>query len=136
MIRRPPRSTLFPYTTLLRSANNPQLYATRTELDIEGARHAITDALGREVVRYDYDLVSKQLHQSSIDSGSRWLLSDVAGKPLYAWDNRGNILRTSYDALRRPTQIFQRQGTGTELLVERTLYGEWHPQSERPNRRG
>src|SRR5260221_10692757 len=34
MIRRPPRSTLFPYTTLFRSAHTPQL-GGRLRLDLE-----------------------------------------------------------------------------------------------------
>src|SRR2546425_4559152 len=36
MIRRPPRSTLFPYTTLFRSEPRP----ARDAVDIGGARHA------------------------------------------------------------------------------------------------
>src|SRR3712207_8264966 len=36
MIRRPPRSTLFPYTTLFRSARQPQMLAQqRGDLDLE-----------------------------------------------------------------------------------------------------
>src|SRR3712207_7812909 len=35
MIRRPPRSTLFPYTTLFRSPRDPPLFAER--LDVEDA---------------------------------------------------------------------------------------------------
>src|SRR5438034_2594019 len=34
MIRRPPRSTLFPYTTLFRSQQRPQLQATDTALAV------------------------------------------------------------------------------------------------------
>src|SRR5260370_24066122 len=33
MIRRPPRSTLFPYTTLFRSARHRSLYAARSRID-------------------------------------------------------------------------------------------------------
>jgi len=30
------------------------------------------------------------------------MMNDVAGKPLYAWDDRGHRFRSSYDALQRP----------------------------------
>src|SRR3712207_8476673 len=40
MIRRPPRSTLFPYTTLFRSA-------VLVEQELDGARARIADALAR-----------------------------------------------------------------------------------------
>src|SRR5690348_17777793 len=57
MIRRPPRSTLFPYTTLFRSPHAPVTAAS------------IDDALGRKVLLYDktgeehYNLISA-LHKS------------------------------------------------------------------------
>src|SRR5258708_8488329 len=41
MIRRPPRSTLFPYTTLFRSRRNPRLHHRSWNLrDADAARHA------------------------------------------------------------------------------------------------
>ena len=33
------------------------------------------------------------------------MLNDVAGQALYGWDSRDHRLRTSYDALRRPTEV-------------------------------
>src|SRR3989454_8549973 len=44
MIRRPPRSTLFPYTTLFRSLYNPHMYA-RLSLLVQNrfeSKHALT----------------------------------------------------------------------------------------------
>src|SRR2546430_5659125 len=38
MIRRPPRSTLFPYTTLFRSARGPALYARGAAADVGVSR--------------------------------------------------------------------------------------------------
>src|SRR3712207_7781970 len=56
MIRRPPRSTLFPYTTLFRS--DPELEVERPQRQIrlgyvrhERGRHAAPRLLGREVLR-------------------------------------------------------------------------------------
>src|SRR3712207_8665885 len=50
MIRRPPRSTLFPYTTLFRSADRvPALDPTRVEeLDGRGAGELVDVGAGRE----------------------------------------------------------------------------------------
>src|SRR2546427_8735484 len=38
MIRRPPRSTLFPYTTLFRSDRGPDLHGRRPALRVHGER--------------------------------------------------------------------------------------------------
>ena len=43
-----------------------------------------------------------------MEAGERWMLNDVAGKPLRAWDSRGHAFRTEYDALRRPLRQFVR----------------------------
>src|SRR2546422_7001482 len=40
MIRRPPRSTLFPYTTLFRSRDAGRVQAADAELDSRGVGHA------------------------------------------------------------------------------------------------
>ena len=111
-------------------------YATRVELDIEGNQRAVIDALDRIVMRYDYDLLSVQIHSSSMEAGERWLLNDVAGKPIYAWNSRGHRLRTTYDALRRPTEVFLQEGNEPELLVGRTVHGEGQPDPETNNLRG
>src|SRR5260370_22472425 len=44
MIRRPPRSTLFPYTTLFRSAYARAIYAELHRCDAAGARWIIVEA--------------------------------------------------------------------------------------------
>src|SRR5258705_7054029 len=59
MIRRPPRSTLFPYTTLFRSvttlpADRPgyaPLFVTRLDLDAEGRVHRLYSVLDRKSTR-------------------------------------------------------------------------------------
>ena len=64
----------------------------------------------RVVMRYDYDMLGNRIHQASMEAGERWMLNDVAGKPLYAWDSRDHQFRTAYDPLRRPTDSFLREG--------------------------
>ena len=88
--------------------------ATRTELDVEGNQRAVSDertnAAGaleqRVVMRYDYDLLRTRIHQSSMEAGERWMLNDVTGKQVRAWDSRRFLRRTTYDELRRPTGLY------------------------------
>jgi RHS repeat-associated protein len=99
-------------------------YETRVELDIEGNQRSVTDALGRIVMRYDYDLLGHRLHQSSMEAGQRWMLNNVEGKPIRMWDSRDHVFSTTYDALQRPTQLFVTTGSASAVLVEQTIYGE------------
>src|SRR5262249_3608321 len=83
-----------------------EFYRTRVVLDIEGNQREVIDAKDRVVMRYDYDMLGNRIHQSSMEAGERWVLNDVAGKPLYAWDSRDHEFRNRYDALRRPTDSY------------------------------
>jgi RHS repeat-associated protein len=105
-------------------------YPTRVELDIEGNQRTIRDSvaqngdsLGRIVVRYYYDMLGKRVRQASMEAGERWMLNDVTGKPIRAWDSRDFTRRIPYDELRRPTGLFVTEN-GVERLAERTVYGE------------
>jgi RHS repeat-associated protein len=109
-------------------------YETRVELDIEGNQRSVTDALGRIVMTYDYELLGNRLHQSSMEAGQRWMLNNVAGKPIQMWDSRDHIFRTTYDALQRPTRLLVKTGSNPEILTEKTIYGENH--GEAKNLRG
>src|SRR2546426_6967558 len=63
MIRRPPRSTLFPYTTLFRSPDAAQLVAVGVHLgDANGERSAETRRLQRD----DADRKSTRLNSSHL----------------------------------------------------------------------
>lgn len=122
-------------------------FRTRVELDIEGNQRAVRDAitaardaqnnpvedpLGRVAMRYAYDMLGNRIHQRSMEAGARWMLTDVAGKPIRAWDSRGHNFVTAYDALRRPIEQTVRGTTAHSdprtlngaLLVDRTEYGE------------
>ncbi|MDP1822771.1 MAG: SpvB/TcaC N-terminal domain-containing protein [Archangium sp.] len=97
--------------------------ATRVDYDIEGNERAVSDALGRVVVKYDYDLLGSRLHQATMEAGERWTLDDAAGKPLRSWDSRGFARRMTYDELRRPTGLHVTEA-GVERLAEKVIYGE------------
>ena len=111
-------------------------YATRVDLDIEGNQRKVIDAKDRVVMRYDYDMLGTRIHLASMEAGQRWMLNDVAGRPIYAWNSRDHRLRTTYDALRRPAESYLHEGTGSELMIGRTLYGESRPDAEGKNQRG
>jgi RHS repeat-associated protein len=101
--------------------------ATSIELDIEGQQLSVTDALGRKIMSYAYDLLSNRIHQCSADAGERWAIPEIGKKLLRNWDSRGFQFRYEYDALRRPTNLFVRTKHTVEKLVEKAVYGEGQP---------
>ena len=109
-------------------SNVAEKYATRLTLDVEGHQREVKDANNRVVMRYDYDVLGKAIHQSSMEAGQRWMLNDVGGKPIRGWDSRNHVVRTEYDVLRRPLNSYV---IGADLLdptreicFEKTIYGE------------
>jgi RHS repeat-associated protein len=111
-------------------------YPTRVILDIEGNQREVIDAKDRAVMRYDYDLLGSRIHQASMEAGKRWMLNDVVGQPIYAWDSRDHRFRTTFDPLRRPLETFLREGARPEILIGHTVYGENRPNPEANNLRG
>ncbi|MFN0088302.1 MAG: SpvB/TcaC N-terminal domain-containing protein [Blastocatellia bacterium] len=113
-------------------------YATRVELDIEGNQREVIDALDRVVMRYDYDMLGTRIHSAGMEAGERWMLNDVAGQPIRAWDSRGHGFRSEYDELRRPARSFvtgaDARDPGREILSRRMVYGE--SQGDALNHRG
>jgi hypothetical protein len=111
-------------------------FLTRVELDIEGNQREVIDANERIVMRYQYDMLGDRIRQSSMEAGERWMLNDVAGKPIRAWDSRGHAFRSTYDPLQRTIASHLRQGNGPELQIGRIVYGESQPNPEARNLRG
>lgn len=120
-----------PFLTVADNGDAGQ-YRTRVALDIQGNQRSVTDALDRQVMVYDYDMLGNQVHLVSADAGERWLLPNVAGKLVRTWDSRGHAARNVYDALQRATHVYVSQGNQPEILAERTVYGEDHPDSVPP----
>ncbi|MGI5241939.1 SpvB/TcaC N-terminal domain-containing protein [Dactylosporangium sp. CA-139066] len=104
---------------------------SRVDLDIDGNQTAVHDA-GRVVMRHAHDLLRNRIHQASMEAGPRWVLGDVAGRPVRGWDGRGHAVRTAYDALRRPVERTVRGSTADsdprtlnrDVVFERIEYGE------------
>ena len=109
-------------------------YETRVELDIEGNQRAVIDARGRTVMRYEYDMLGNQVRQDSMEAGTRRVLPNVAGNPIYQWDSRNHRIQTTYDELQRPLEMHLQEDGATSLLVERIVYGE--SQGDAANHRG
>lgn len=114
-----------------------QLIETRTVLDVAGNKLEVVDALGRVVERREYDVAGACVHRLSMEAGERWTLADVAGEPIVSWDGRGQRFRTTYDALRRPSEFMLRAGaSAAEIVVGRNVYGEGRADPEARNLRG
>src|SRR5256885_8957865 len=76
MIRRPPRSTLFPYTTLFRSGAGLAAAARAQQAAIAGARDAQRDRVDRKglvVALGDHDQldIEARFHSRSVDRALR-----------------------------------------------------------------
>jgi RHS repeat-associated protein len=119
-------------------------YPVHTIRDIQNFERAIVDPLGRTVMIYDYTMTGDRIHQSSMEAGHRWMLNDASGKPIRAFDSRGHNLRTEYDALRRPINLFvlgtggansDARTTAGEVLFEKIDYGEGQPSDKALNLR-
>ncbi|KAI9766291.1 MAG: hypothetical protein M1839_004996, partial [Geoglossum umbratile] len=108
--------------------------STRMTYDIGGNVLEIRDELDRVATVCLYSMVGHTLFMQSMDSGPKWELVDVMGYQMLSWDGRGNRLRTEYDPLRRPLNIYS-QDAGKEALVHRMVYGEGQPDSQAHNLR-
>src|SRR2546423_11472907 len=101
MIRRPPRSTLFPYTTLFRSNGN---YVQFIEAYSRESGAALSNG-GGEIVTEEGAVIGRHggVHQFTI--GQRKGLGFAAGKPLYvlAIDRKKNRVVVGDDQSLRST---------------------------------
>ncbi|EDM76670.1 hypothetical protein PPSIR1_38119 [Plesiocystis pacifica SIR-1] len=112
------------------------LLETRAELDIRGLPTKIIDARGNIAEQRTYGFLGQLLSESSVDAGSRWGLTTIAGEPLRSWDQRGQCFRSTFDALRRPVDSYVHLASGTEVLLSRTLYGDALPNPDAAHHRG
>src|SRR2546430_13159831 len=100
MIRRPPRSTLFPYTTLFRSAGVvlPFDHWNRTRIVVRGT-HVEHWLNGRKVVEYELrsaDWKRSEEHTSELQSQSNLVCRLLLEKKQTLWRSRGEVVSTCH----------------------------------------
>jgi len=116
-----------------------EFYSTRIDLDIEGNTIAVIDARDNTVMQYQYDLLGHRVYENSMDASERWILNNITGNPLRAWDSRQHIFFTTYDILQRPLEMRVTGGDGElplDHVYERIEYGEGQPNDQGNNLRG
>ncbi|MFQ6163343.1 SpvB/TcaC N-terminal domain-containing protein [Sinorhizobium meliloti] len=96
---------------------------TVSAIDIAGLERETRDPLGRIVGRRDYDLFGRLAVDESLDGGVIRTLFAIDGGPIRTWDSRGHVQRLTYDAGRRPLDLFIADAGG-EYLRSRKIYGE------------
>jgi RHS repeat-associated protein len=114
-------------------------YATQYVLDIENNRVEVIDARNNSVIKYDYDMMSRQVHQNSMDGGERFAFNDVLNKSVFTWDNRDHRFKTEYDLLHRPSKQWLKENVNNadpEKLIHFSIYGENQPNDKQLNLRG
>jgi RHS repeat-associated protein len=111
-------------------------YETRTTLDIEGNPLVVTDARVKPAMTTTFSMLGQKGYEKSIDAGERWMLVNVLGQSFQIWDGMGRAIRTMYDALNRPIELRVQEDGASEVVAERTIYGESQTDPEKSNLRG
>lgn len=106
------------------------------ELDITGEPLRSVDPRGLIASEYHRDMAGNIARQRMLDSSEKVQLSDVTGKPLLEWDEKGQRYEHRYDALRRLTQTWLTRPGQAAALVTEHVYGETRPNPEAANLRG
>src|SRR2546429_7333359 len=75
MIRRPPRSTLFPYTTLFRSFGGPVLYLAGNHEYYEGEFEAVQKAMAAAARKHSVELLDCRDRKSTRLNSSHGYIS-------------------------------------------------------------
>lgn len=97
-------------------------YTREFAYDFSGNRVRSIDSLGRLVERRLYNKLGSLVMSFGMDSGQVWALQDAQEHPILSFNSRGVSFQSSYDALRRETERFMRQGAQPRSLVLRLSY--------------
>ena len=98
------------------------VYTVHYKLDILGRQIITTDPMGRKITTITMGM-KQAFVTENIDSGTRAILNDVQGKPVYSWDSRNHEFKHTYDALNRPLTISLKDKNDTSYIIEKTVYG-------------
>ncbi|APD11238.1 hypothetical protein UC34_11585 [Pandoraea vervacti] len=103
----------------LTSQQDPRLGASALT---SGKRSTLRSGAGQNQTTL-HSLSGEVLRSESVDAGWQIALLDVAGLPRLGWDARGSRQRFEYDALARPTAIFEgARDEASERCTERMAY--------------
>ena len=69
-----------------------------------------------------FDMAGRLVKSSNIDSGTRWIFSDAADKPIITKDSRGHTTKIYYDELQRPVKSVLTKNS-TDYIVDKIVYG-------------
>src|SRR4051794_38379567 len=122
MIRRPPRSTLFPYTTLFRSFGQYNHFAAYAPEKIPYAIERYTN----EVKRL-HRVLDKRLSESPYLAGPEYTMADIINFPWIRNPERRNIDLSDYPAVKRwHDAIAARPAVqrGLKILAEKQRRGQ------------
>src|SRR2546430_16510973 len=101
MIRRPPRSTLFPYTTLFRSVGRLPVVATLEDLDEPALKRILTEPKNALVKQYqrlfEMENIDLTLAEEALGAISRKAIDRKTGPPGCAPTMGGIHLTTHFD---------------------------------------
>ncbi|MFI6504875.1 SpvB/TcaC N-terminal domain-containing protein [Nonomuraea typhae] len=108
----------------------------RSELDLTGRHAAVFDQLGRRTSSGFTSMTGLPVFGTTAERGGRWTFADAGGGLVRSWDEHGRVFRAAYDALRRPTGLAVRDGTGPQVLLHHVVYGDRHPDALARNLNG
>lgn len=106
------------------SNTGAELIETKAQFDILGNEVFLIDGPGRICASYIYDMLGQPLKKINLDSGARWLINNVTGKPIRNWNDRDHTFRFVYDSLQRMTGAFVRNGISSERMYIKIEHGE------------
>ncbi|MFD2175321.1 SpvB/TcaC N-terminal domain-containing protein [Rhodobacter lacus] len=109
---------------------------TCDEHEIDGSLSRAIDPLGRVAAHYLRDMTGTVCRQTMLDSGEKIQFSDIAGKPVLEWDEKGTLYSHRYDVLRRLTETWLTRPGAPAALVIAHVYGESRANPEADNLRG
>jgi len=112
------------------SSSKKKYYSSFIELDLESNILSVIDARGNAVRNYKYNMLGRRLYHDCMDSGERWLLNNSYDNPIYTWDGKSQIFKSTYDQIHRLIE-FRVNG----VLIEKKIYGESISDSEKNNLR-
>jgi RHS repeat-associated protein len=101
------------------------LHLTRSTFDVRGNLVSIIDPLGREAVRYAYDLLGRRLRSDGIDCGLKTSVPNAQGTVVEERQATGAVTLRVYDAVHRMVETYARDGpAGAVTLRERVTHGD------------